>query len=127
MPTDRRPCVIRVDPGASPVRRAIAWRLNSSLGRSVHHPAIHWLKIAPSTRVTGPRGEIVPVQPGEPTMKNTDSWRKGMVRAILLAFCFCGYYAVSQEAPPSPARPWHSAAEPALQGEGKFIRPPDFS
>jgi len=60
-------------------------------------------------------------------MKNTDSWRKGMVRAILLAFCFCGYYAVSQEAPPSPARPWHSAAEPALQGEGKFIRPPDFS
>src|SRR6266700_4423694 len=46
--------------------------------------------------------------------------------ALLFAVLFCRAYAVSQEAPPSPDRPWHSAAEAGLQGEGKFLRLPEF-
>jgi outer membrane protein len=49
-----------------------------------------------------------------------------MARAMLLAFLFCGAYAVSQEAPPSPNRPWNSAAELGLQDEGKVIRSQDY-
>jgi outer membrane protein len=49
-----------------------------------------------------------------------------MVRALILVFLFCGFLAVSQEAPPSPDRPWHSAGEPGLQGMGGFLRPPEF-
>ena len=51
---------------------------------------------------------------------------KGMARAMLLAFLICRASAVSQEAPPSPDRPWHAAGEPGLQGEGRFLRPPEF-
>ena len=46
-----------------------------------------------------------------------------MVRAMLLAFILWRTYAFSQQAPPSPDRPWHSAEEPRLQGEGRFLRP----
>src|SRR6266516_512543 len=46
--------------------------------------------------------------------------------ALLFAVLFCRAYAVSQEAPPSPDRPWHSAAEAGLQGEGKVLRLPEF-
>jgi len=49
-----------------------------------------------------------------------------MVRATFLAFLFCRAYAVSQEAPPSPDRPWHSAGEPELHREGRFLRPHEF-
>src|SRR6266496_110490 len=49
-----------------------------------------------------------------------------MARAMLMAFLFCRAYAVSQVAPPSPDRPWHSAAEAGLQGEGKVLRLPEF-
>jgi len=49
-----------------------------------------------------------------------------MVRAMFLAFLVCRAYAGSQEAPPSPDRPWHSAGEPGLQGEGRLLRPPEF-
>ncbi len=49
-----------------------------------------------------------------------------MARAMLLAFLFCRAYEVSQVAPPSPDRPWHSAAEQGLQAEGRSLRPPEF-
>src|SRR6266542_6893842 len=42
---------------------------------------------------------------------------------IVLFWCACG---ISQEAPPSPDRPWHSAAEAGLQGEVKVLRLPEF-
>ena len=42
---------------------------------------------------------------------------------IVLFWSACG---ISQEAPPSPDRPWHSAAEAGLQGEGKVLRLPEF-
>ena len=45
---------------------------------------------------------------------------------MLLALLFWRTCAFSQGAPPSPDRPWHSAAEPGLQGEGRFLRPPEF-
>ena len=45
---------------------------------------------------------------------------------MLLAFLFCRACAFSQVAPPSPDRPWHSAAEPGLQAEGRSLRPPEF-
>jgi len=45
---------------------------------------------------------------------------------MLLAFLFCRAYAFSQVAPPSPDRPWHSAAEQGLQAEGRSLRPPEF-
>ena len=49
-----------------------------------------------------------------------------MARAMLMAFLVCRAYAGSQDAPPSPDRPWHSAGEPGLQDEGRFLRPPVF-
>ena len=49
-----------------------------------------------------------------------------MDRAMLLAFLVCRACAGSQEAPPSPDRPWHSASEQGLQTEGRSLRPPEF-
>ena len=62
---------------------------------------------------------------------NSPLWRtsdksKLWALAMVLIVLFCRAYAVSQEAPPSPDRPWHSAAEAGLQGEGKVLRLPEF-
>ncbi len=47
--------------------------------------------------------------------------------ALLFAVLFCRAYAVSQEAPPSPDRPWHSQWEQQLARVGKFPDAPGFS
>ena len=47
--------------------------------------------------------------------------------ALLFAVLFCRAYAVSQEAPPSPDRPWHSQWEQQLSRVGKFPDAPEFS
>ena len=47
--------------------------------------------------------------------------------ALLFAVLFCRAYAVSQEAPPSPDRPWHSQWEEQLAGVGKSPDAPEFS
>src|SRR5258706_1701979 len=47
--------------------------------------------------------------------------------ALLFAVLFCRAYAVSQEAPPSPDRPWHSQWEQQLSRAGKFPDAPEFS
>src|SRR5438552_2736324 len=47
--------------------------------------------------------------------------------ALLFAVLFCRAYAVSQEAPPSPDRPWHSQWEEQLALVGKFPDAPEFS
>src|SRR5258705_1472395 len=52
---------------------------------------------------------------------------QGMPRAMLLAFLFCRAYAFSQDAPPSPDRPWHSQSEQQLAREGKFPGTPEFT
>src|SRR6266571_4703604 len=46
--------------------------------------------------------------------------------ALLFAVLFCTAYAVSQEAPPSPDRPWHSAGERGLRGEATSVGAPDI-
>ena len=45
---------------------------------------------------------------------------------MLLAVFFWRVCAFSQEAPPSPDRPWHSAAERGLQGEASSLHPPEI-
>ena len=50
-----------------------------------------------------------------------------MARALVLALFCWRAYAFSQEAPPSPDRPWHSAAERGLQSEAGFLHPPEIS
>ena len=62
----------------------------------------------------------------EPAPRDTIWQSRGMARAMLLVFLVCRAYAGSQEAPPSPDRPWHSAGEAVLQEEGRFVRPPEF-
>src|SRR5207244_11357432 len=47
--------------------------------------------------------------------------------ALLFAVLFCRAYAVSQEAPPSPDRPWHSQWERQLARVAKFPDTPEFS
>src|SRR6266481_9019529 len=47
--------------------------------------------------------------------------------ALLFAVLFSRAYAVSQEAPPSPDRPWHSQWEQQLSRVGKFPDVPEFS
>src|SRR6266576_2278661 len=47
--------------------------------------------------------------------------------ALFFAVLFCRAYAVSQEAPPSPDRPWHSQWEQQLSRVGKFPDAPEFS
>ena len=47
--------------------------------------------------------------------------------ALLFTVLFCRAYAVSQEAPPSPDRPWHSQWEQQLSRVGKFPDAPEFS
>jgi len=44
--------------------------------------------------------------------------------ALLFAVLFCRAYAVSQEAPPSPDRPWHSTGERGLRGEATSVGAP---
>ena len=56
------------------------------------------------------------------TSDKSKLWARAMV-LIVLFWSACG---ISQEAPPSPDRPWHSAAEAGLQGEGKVLRLPEF-
>src|SRR5258706_13443829 len=46
---------------------------------------------------------------------------------LLFAVLFCRAYAVSQEAPPSPDRPWRSQSEQQLSREGKFPGTPKFT
>jgi len=46
--------------------------------------------------------------------------------ALLFTVLFCRAYAVSQEAPPSPDRPWHSAGERGLRGEATSVGAPDI-
>lgn len=50
-----------------------------------------------------------------------------MVRTLILVFLYCGGFVFSQEAPPSPNHPWHSASEPGPHSEGRFLRPPEFA
>src|SRR5436189_5417327 len=45
----------------------------------------------------------------------------------LLAVLFCRAHAVSQDAPPSPDRPWRSQLEQQLSREGKFRGTPEFT
>src|SRR5438552_16966874 len=47
--------------------------------------------------------------------------------SMLFAVLFCRAHAVSQEAPSSPNRPWHSQWEQQLADLGKFPDAPDFS
>src|SRR6266852_922168 len=47
--------------------------------------------------------------------------------ALLFTVLFCRAYAVSQEAPPSPDRPWHSQWEQQLARVGKFPDAREFS
>ncbi len=47
--------------------------------------------------------------------------------ALLFAVLFCRAYAVSQEAPPSPDRPWHSQREQQPARVRKFPDTPEFS
>ena len=47
--------------------------------------------------------------------------------ALLFAVLFCRAYAVSQEAAPSPDRPWHSQWEQQVSRVGKFPDAPEFS
>ena len=62
----------------------------------------------------------------EPAPRDTIWQSRGMARAMLMAFLVCRAYAGSQDAPPSPDRPWHSAGEAGLQDEGRFLAPPVF-
>ena len=47
--------------------------------------------------------------------------------ALLFALLFCRAHAVSQEAPSSPNRPWHSQSEQELSREGKYRGTPEFT
>src|SRR6266536_4534749 len=55
------------------------------------------------------------------TSDKSKLWARAMV-LIVLFWSACG---ISQEAPPSPDRPWHSAGEQGLQAEGRSLRPPE--